>query len=286
MKALKMPNIIQRIWHQFIQLMLRRVGVDARRYPPQLQPDCTERVFTLFMAANNSEMSGQLSDAEEFLIFCGRHAHESHAQLFQDLFVRWQLGEKKDGFFVEFGATDGIGLSNSRYLEEHLHWRGILAEPARCWHEHLHKNRTCNIDTRCVWTRTGEALQFNEASIAELSTVASFSDKDLHSASRQHGTVYEVQTVSLNDLLAENNAPATMDYLSIDTEGSELSILTQFDFKRYNFGVITVEHNNTSDRERIFSLLNKNGYQRKFTQFSKWDDWYVYGGRPVKRAAD
>ncbi|MEL6721375.1 MAG: hypothetical protein AAFP82_21930 [Bacteroidota bacterium] len=65
----------------------------------------------------------------------------SKAQLKQDLFVLSQLNFKKEGYFVEFGATDGVQLSNTYLLEKSFAWKGILAEPARCWQEQLQQNK-------------------------------------------------------------------------------------------------------------------------------------------------
>jgi len=84
-----------------------------------------------------------------------------------------------------------------------------------------------------------------------------------------------VQTVSLEDLLKKNNAPKYIDYLSIDTEGSEYEILSAFNFDEFNIKVITVEHNFTHQRELIFTLLTKHGYKRKYDYVSEFDDWYV-----------
>ena len=176
---------------------------------------------------------------------------------------------------MEFGATNGVDLSNTHLLEKKFGWRGILAEPGRGWNAALKQNRSCQLDFRCVWDKDAEQLQFNQAAVAELSTVRSFNDSDLHARSRQVGEVYMVDTVTLSRLLRDNAAPREIDYMSVDTEGSELKILSAFDFDEYRINVITVEHNYTADRMRIHALLTNKGFRRKFESFSLWDDWYV-----------
>ena len=69
--------------------------------------------------------------------------------------------------------------------------------------------------------------------------------------------------------------PKKIDYMSIDTEGSEFEILNSFDFNEYDIKVITCEHNYTEMREKIYALLSKNGYIRKHSEYSMFDDWYV-----------
>jgi hypothetical protein len=82
--------------------------------------------------------------------------------------------------------------------------------------------------------------------------------------------------VSLNDLLIRHGAPTAIDYMSVDTEGSEFIILNAFDFQRYQIKVLTVEHNYCDpDRQQIFDLLTSNNYIRILEPFSKFDDWYV-----------
>jgi hypothetical protein len=114
--------------------------------------------------------------------------------------------------------------------------------------------------------------------VAWLSTIHTYSDTDIHKEMRQHGKKYEVRTISLNDLLQKHNAPAEIDYLSIDTEGSEFEILNAFDFSKHRVKVITCEHNYTEMREKIFKLLTENGYSRIYVEFSGFDDWYVLSG--------
>jgi FkbM family methyltransferase len=199
----------------------------------------------------------------------------SKSQLGQDLFTLSICNFKQGGFFVEFGATNGIDLSNTHILEKRYGWNGILAEPARRWHSDLRKNRSCNIETDCVWRESGVSLSFNEVDIGELSTIDSFNTLDLHREARKSGNKFSVRTISLIDLLDKYEAPREIDYLSIDTEGSEFQILSTFEWSRYRFKVITVEHNYTQQRDKIFSLLSENGYVRSLEKLSRFDDWYV-----------
>jgi FkbM family methyltransferase len=204
---------------------------------------------------------------------------KSRSQLRQDLFVISETEHKiknKGGYFIEFGATNGIDLSNTYLLETEFSWTGILAEPARSWEKQLRANRpNASIETLCVWKDSNSRLIFNETDALELSTIDSFSDGDGHRNTRLAGKKYEVQTISLNDLLIKHRAPKYIDYLSIDTEGSEYEILEAFNFNEFSFGIITVEHNYTPQREKIFALLTGHGYKRKYENISAFDDWYV-----------
>jgi len=200
---------------------------------------------------------------------------KSTSQFLQDFFVLQQTGFKSNGYFVEFGATNGVRWSNTHLLEKEFHWQGIIAEPAKCWHAEILKNRNCNIDFRCVWKESGETLIFNEARDPDLSTIDAFSSADLWADQRGDGTRYPVKTVSLMDLLASYRAPREIDYLSIDTEGSELEILLAFDFDRYDIRIITCEHNQSAMRDGIYTLLRSRGYERTDQSESPYEDWFV-----------
>lgn len=199
----------------------------------------------------------------------------SRSQLGQELLALFFAGESKKGYFVEFGATNGVALSNSYLLETEFGWKGILAEPSRFWQKDLKKNRQVAIDNRCVWSEDDKFIRFWETEVSELSTIGKFQGSDGHSSLRRIGSSYEVETVTLLSLLDFHNAPEHIDFLSIDTEGSEFEILNSFDFLRYSFGFIAVEHNYTPIRERIHGLLVENGYLRILPEISRFDDWYV-----------
>lgn len=199
---------------------------------------------------------------------------DSASQFCQDLFVLSELDFKRNGYFVEFGATDGLAFSNSLLLEKSFGWQGILAEPARSWHNALHTNRPGPIETRCVWKDSNTLLRFNELPLSGLSGIAG-QQSTAKGFDPSQATSYKVQSISLADMLDHYAAPRTIDYLSIDTEGSEFDILSHFDFSKYDIKVITCEHNFTPDRQRILDLLSDQGYERKFVGVSHVDDWYV-----------
>jgi FkbM family methyltransferase len=208
--------------------------------------------------------------------YCDSMRDRGRSQFRQDLFVLHVLQELRGGFFVEFGAANGENLSNTVLLEREFGWRGICAEPSRQWHEALERNRKCIIERRCIWSSTGEELPFSECEEGEYSTISEYSSGDLHVGKRRAPREYLVKTVSLVDALDEHGAPSVVDYLSIDTEGSEFDILQAVDFGRYRFRVITVEHNHQQQRRSaIRKLLTGHGYRRVLPALSLVDDWYL-----------
>lgn len=239
--------------HEYAENLRKKLQNLRRKYFVQAMPEAQrERLAGLFTASNS--------------------------QVCQDLFVLSELDFKRDGYFVEFGACNGLELSNTYLLEREFGWKGILAEPCRYWHAELNANRRAHISTKCVWSRSNETLTFMQAPSPVVSTIAAFNDSDGLSGRQKHGRSYQVATISLTDLLSEFNAPREIDYLSLDTEGSEFDILSAFDFSKYSFRVITVEHNFQPARDRIYALLTSRGYVRKWEDLSDIDDWYLLKG--------
>ena len=59
------------------------------------------------------------------------------ADLRQDVLALAVHDFRTQGYFVEFGAMDGVQYSNTWLLQTQYHWTGIVAAPARCWHDAL-----------------------------------------------------------------------------------------------------------------------------------------------------
>jgi FkbM family methyltransferase len=234
---------------------------------------CSEKFADLTTQVEQLSMFASEPSVTELTLYLSKNISDSNGQLLQDLIIGFLFNGEK-GFFCEFGAADGVTLSNTIFLEK-LGWDGILAEPSIRWHKLLFANRKCKISKECVYPTSGKQVLFNEVDEGMFSSLIEFSDTDMHSHRRVNGFEYLVDSISLEDLLRRNEAPDHVDFLSIDTEGSEFAILEAFDFNSFTFGAIFVEHNFTENRENIHSLLTTNGYKRVFSTFSKWDDWYL-----------
>ena len=227
------------------------------------------------MAKNNERLIlyGEISKyfgSEKFDFFL-----KSKSQILQDYFVASYFKFKKKGVFIEFGATDGIKDSNTFLLESEYDWRGILVEPIKDFYLKLKNNRSSKCINKVVYNRSNEKIIFQELKTKELSTIKGFGKNDGHKRHKLNSSEYEVESISLNDLIKNYVPNKKIDYLSIDTEGSEYDILKAFNFQTFKVEVISIEHNFSINRKKIFKLLTSNGYKRVLEKTSLWDDYYV-----------
>ena len=218
----------------------------------------------------------------EFYSYIYRNHKQSKSQLFQDLFVLFILDNKREGRFLEFGATNGLDLSNSSLLESDYQWNGVLAEPSPQWKDQLKVNRPkSTILDKCIYSSSGQEVDFFVSNVGILSTIVEFKNSDIGSmpanARTRNANGYNVTipTISLNDVFIQYFDGEPIEYMSVDTEGSELLILESFDFDKYGPKVVTVEHNFTPAQNKLDSLFEVNGYHRYFKDQSQFDAWYV-----------
>ena len=200
----------------------------------------------------------------------------SNSQLGQELEVIKFYNNKERGFFIEIGASDGLELSNTYLLETKYKWKGICCEPIPTKFEKLVKNRPNSICYKeAVYNQSGLILAFDIYNSYDLlSGISDHIDKYKLRVDKDK-TTFHVETISLLDVLEKSNAPSFIEYMSLDTEGSEFEILKNFDFEKYTFGLIDVEHNFMEPRRtEIRNLLLSKGYIYKGEK--NWDDMYKH----------
>jgi FkbM family methyltransferase len=225
-----------------------------------------------------SRWTNNFSTSNSINKFVLANLSNSFSQLQQDLVALWLkkkiFGTEDQGYFVEFGATNGIQLSNTFMLEKFYGWDGLLCEPSINYYHHLQKNRNVTTDNRCVFSTSGEVLEFVDFDIGEHSSISGFSRNGEFCNSDKEKERYQVESVTLEDLLTTHNAPTLIHFLSIDTEGSEYEILKDFEFHKWEIVFICVELSHNS--ELIVEILISNGYLRILSNYSRWDGWFVH----------
>jgi len=204
------------------------------------------------------------------------------SQLYQDIFAVLMVGNNYDKTFLEFGATDGLELSNTYLLENNCGWTGVLCEPSPQWHDILKKNRpNTKIVTECIWNKSNQKLRFFVSDVGVLSTLEEFKESDKLSIPGntklriEKGNLVTVNTISLNELIEKEFNGKSPSYISIDTEGSEYEILKAFDFKKYDPVCFTIEHNFTNLQKDIDEIMKNHNYLRIFKEITAFDAWYV-----------
>ena len=168
-------------------------------------------------------------------------------------------------FYVDVGANDGLIVSNTAHFDLNLGWKGICVEPHPRAFSELQKNRPNSINLNyCITDSEGEVDFLSISGYAEmLSGIKSFYSEEhlkrIDSEIQKHGgekQIIKIVSKPLWKVLKEYDVKK-IDYLSIDTEGSEFEILNGIDFDRVDIRVISTE--NSSNKE-INKLLQDKGY--------------------------
>lgn len=184
----------------------------------------------------------------------------------QDSFVLDYFEYKKNGTFLDIGANNGISLSNTYILEKEYDWTGICIEPIPITFEKLDKNRNCIKLNIGISNKNGkERFGFMEKSSKMLSgIIEDYHPKHLQRINKQLSdtnsnlTEIEIQCYLIGDIL-ENYSINKIDYMNIDTEGSELRILKTIDFEKIHIECMSIE-NNYNDKEQRQFIISK-GYK-------------------------
>ncbi|MDR3645998.1 MAG: FkbM family methyltransferase [Candidatus Babeliales bacterium] len=200
-----------------------------------------------------------------FLILSLQAAY--YSQHGQDKYVNEQIFKsKKNGVFVDIGAFDGIDISNTYFFEKELNWTGICIEPIEEVFNLLAKNRNCVCVKGCVFEVTGEKDFLKVKGYPEMLSglLETYDERHLRridvEINEKGGSreVVKVKTYNFNDLCKQNNI-THIDYLSIDTEGSEESIIRSINFDEIFIDVISVENNFNSDF--FYNFLTQKNYK-------------------------
>jgi len=175
------------------------------------------------------------------------------------------------GVFVEFGGRNGLVHSNTHFFEKELGWRGVLVEADPCEYPGIPRNRAST--TIPVFGALGN--EDNSSVTFLLSRFGGWSGfPGEYNQHRKTNTACPCVNISvpayrLNTIL--NRAGLNrIEYMSVDTEGSELRILWTIDFRQTYFKVVQVEvlllpetmESDLRNKEAIERLMGARGFQK------------------------
>ena len=204
------------------------------------------------------------------------------SQCGQDKYVNEHFFKnKKNGFFVDIGAHDGVSLSNTYFFEKELGWSGICVEPHPQRFKELALNRAKK--TIClpvaVANNTGVMKFLQVDGYPEmLSGLFDFYDPrhidrvDKEIASRGGSSnLIDIPTLPLSSILDKYHV-SHIDFMSVDTEGSELEVLKSIDFNVVTIDVIAIENN--YGESKVHDYLKIKGY--RLAHRAGGDEIYVF----------
>ena len=179
---------------------------------------------------------------------------------------------KTNGYFVDLAATNGLFENNTYVLEKKYNWTGIAIEPNEKFYKKLIKIRNCKTFNVVILSNESEVNfledgptggvigeEFDNNYLKRSSIIKEKSNKILKKKSR-----------SLKSILKEANAPKEIDYLSLDVEGAETSVLKNFPFHDFIFLCMSIERPSSE----LNKILFKNDYI--FVKNFKADTFYVH----------
>lgn len=184
-----------------------------------------------------------------------------YSQAEEETLIRAFLRDRREGFFLDVGASHYEKDSTTYYLEQHLGWRGIAIDALEEFRADYERFRP---RTRFfAFFVTNEAGLPKDFHVYTRDTRISSGSLDqlrgLPRVKDRHIKTIKVPTMTLDRLLAAEGA-TKVDFVSLDIEGSEPEALQAFDIARYRPDLLCVE-TQTYTRDRLFSYFAAHGYE-------------------------
>ena len=178
-----------------------------------------------------------------------------------DKYIEQYFGSKYVGRCIEVGAYDGIKGSNTKLFEDRG-WEVVCIEPNPYIFPKLIENRK----GPCLEAACGDANEMREleifdfqsniqSSLTSLATDPRLIEDYADAIKHRHKVTVMVNTL---DLILRSLGWTTVDFISIDTEGTELSVLRGLDLTKIRPKLLVVEDN--YDDNDITHYLSAQGY--------------------------
>ena len=166
-------------------------------------------------------------------------AHGSFSQGDEDLIIDKYFNFKDKGFYVDIGANDPVRFNNT-YRFYKKGWCGINVEPEEKNFRKLKRLRPADINL-CFGVGTQKIKTFYQFLPSTLSTFSSKEAKRYKDLGFKMLGQRKIALKKLSSIIGQYTKGKEIDYMSIDTEGSDLDVLMSNNWSRLRPKLICIE---------------------------------------------
>lgn len=185
----------------------------------------------------------------------------------------------KNGFYVDVGANHPTRISNTYFFEKELNWNGICIEPQKDMFELLQKERKSINLNYGVYNKKTE-LKFCNTITGLSGIVETYEPKHIERINKEsnekkiQNIITKIKVDTLENVFEKYNVK-TVDYISIDTEGSEFEVLQGINYKKVKINVIDIEDNYPQSKKSklVNNFLLENNF--KYIGNIEFDKIYI-----------
>lgn len=175
--------------------------------------------------------------------------------------VKHFFANKSSGTYLEIGAMDGRTFSNTLLLSERG-WKGVLIEANPDMAAKLCKNRPTDRCFNYAVAKHRGTLLFSTANHEACGAVDEVISPEMREKRHRSCKKINVSCAPLRDIIDASSYPS-IDFWSLDVEGSELECLETFDWK-IHVSMIMIEMLNiyAEKNEKCREILKAQGFTK------------------------
>ena len=190
-----------------------------------------------------------------------------YSQWGEDIFIQKYFNNKKKGFYVDIGCFHPVMYSNTCLLFN-AGWKGINIDFNQTSIDlfNILRPNDYNICAAVSDTNSERDIFFDH-NFSPINTLQkSFYDNSNKEIAFKNLEMKKILTKTFDDIIDNIKNLPEIDFLNIDCEGHDSSVLKGFNIQNYNPKLICIETHDTNDNkvekyENIISLLGKYNYK-------------------------
>lgn len=234
--------------------------VSSPQLSPSLPPDPPKSAYA-------KSISTQSSPGDPTVPCHVEKGWNFYSQSREDVAIHNFFCNKTGGTFVELGALDGVTYSNTKFLEDHRQWTGLLIEAQPENAAALKRNRPHSKTMGMAVCQQGvEHLVFTGTAGAVAGSVGTMSPSFRKAWHGKDSAEYQVPCCPIGNMLRDAGI-SQVDLFSLDVEGAELAVLETMDWNiPVTLWVVELDGHDKPKDQAVRNLLESHGYAK-----TSWD---------------